>query len=421
MNLRGKIKIITDIMCRNWILPVLLLCMGFIAMYMVDTSMSYYYYQMDIIRQCVEPLREDIDNVFYIAYQSISEEQQEAYARFMAEMEQIPHIGYSGRFALARENISINNDIISLVDAVIAEQSLLPISNLGLTEEEIGKLQNYAGEYCPVMVGANLAEKFPIGTVFSFGYGQDCIVAGVLPEGALWIREGSGKGLIGNMAGTSSMDDKLLLCPKEIESMYMFDAEEAASQRNIYYVCDEIYQEEVRTNIYQKAQECGYAITVVSMGDRVEETKEEYGLADNKQFISAIMLMILAVISMSMAVAATCMLRKNDFGIMYAFGIGIKDIGEMIIMENVFVIVLAGAAAWLIRKGEIFRMYFRSSSKYEEVYVNLMDQRAWNLSHNMITPLILLACGLVMIIASSLIPILLLKKQNPSEMIYQQD
>lgn len=417
MNLRGKIKIITDLMCRNWVLPILLLGMGFIAMYMVDTSLSYYYYRTDIVRQYTAPVREDIDTVFYVGYQAVTGEQAdqtEAYGRFMAAMPDIPHISYSGQFTNNATSVMspVNGEKIR-TEYIMTERSLLWLGNLGLDAAQITELQNYDGELCPVMVGANLALILPAGTTFSL-YGQDkddCIVLGILPTGAQWIKKGR---IDGNMAQTTLMDDQFLVCPKQYRSMFAVESD-ADSPNLIYYVCEKEYQEEVRQAIYRTAAKCGYAIELKSLGDMVDEARQEYGLTDNKQFISAMMLMVLAVISMSIAVAATCMLRKNDFGVMYAFGISMKDIGQMIVLQNILIAVLSGIAAWLVRKGEIYKMYFSRG------YSSSIEVHAWYWSHNMMTPLILFGCAVVLVTASSLIPILILKREKPAEMIHQQD
>ena len=418
MNFSGRIKIITDLMCRNWVLPVLLLGMGFIAMYMVDTSMSYYFYGTDIVRQYTAPVREDIDTVFYVEGQAVLEEQtgerKAAYGRFAALMPQIAHISYSGKFVKSRTSaIPSASEPGSLTDFIITERSLLMLSNLGLDAAQIAELQNYDGALCPVMVGANLAQTLPVGTTFSL-YGQeteDCIVFGTLPKGAQWIKAGRMSAYDGF---STLLDDQLLVCPRQYRSMFQVPSD--ADERNlIYYVCEKAYQDEVFQMVHQTAAECGYAITIRSLGDMADEVRQEYGLTDNKQFISAVMLMALAVTSMSVAVAATCILRKNEFGVMYAFGISMKDIGQMIVWQNVLIAVLSGAAAWLVRKREIYKMYMANG------YVMPQEAAAWNWAHNNMMPLLLVGCMVILAVVSSLVPILMLKKEKPAAMIQQRD
>ena len=413
MKLRGKLKIITDIMCRNLLLPVLLFGMGLIAMYMIDTSMSNYYFQKELINQYKEPYKENTDDVFYVGEQVTEqvEEQKEAFSKFVKALPGINNIDYSGRFLETNGTVYFDNGekYSELLNIIITESSLLHVSNLGIGDEKIKELQDYEGQYIPVMAGHDLQKDFPVGTIFSTNEaGKKYIIAGILPKDAKWTNYGK----IGTYYGDNlqNLDRQLLVCQKNYEVDYytMGDCE------LVYYVCDEIYHEEVLNEIYKEAARCGYAMSIYNVGEMIAEKEQKHGLGDNKQFISAVLLLILAIISMSVAVVATCMIRKNDFGVMYAFGISIGDIGAMIVMQNVFIVALAGIIAWFIRYGEINKMYFAEQH-------NKWAVEAWHLSHNIITPLIMAGCGLLIIVIASVIPIFMLRKEKPSEMIYKND
>lgn len=406
MNLRGKIKLASDAVCKNWVLTVLLLLMCFITLYMIDTVMSDFFYQNNMIEQLEAPFAASPEKVHFVDYQEYTMEQGECSRVLQQQMSEINGISYYGRFCEngVKDWTSASGQ---LLDVLVAERSLMDLCSLKLTEAQKQQLIEYEGEYCPVLAGADYMDRISVGDIFSFwGEEKNCIIVGYLPKGAMWIK--SGLFHINNLLSLS-LDHRLLLFPQDYSR---FDNSGGMPQQ-IYFVCEPENQETVYNQIYDEAAKASCMITIKSEGDMLQAEREKNNLGDDKLFLSTLMIVIIAVISMSATAVMNCMLRRKSYGVMYAIGISTREISQMIIIENTVIILLSALAAWIIRAAEIKKHYLA----YAEAGTQGMLQSAWRLSHQIQTPVVLAVCGLLMLLAASILPVMFLRRDNPVEMI----
>ncbi len=75
-------------------------------------------------------------------------------------------------------------------------------------------------------------------------------------------------------------------------------------------------------------------------------------------FIAAIMITVLAVVSIAASNIVYCLMRRKHYGIMLANGMCKADIIWLIAMQNVIVMVLAAVAAWIVRLRAEFETLF---------------------------------------------------------------
>ena len=57
-------------------------------------------------------------------------------------------------------------------------------------------------------------------------------------------------------------------------------------------------------------------------------------MSDNKRLTASIMLMILAIISVTTVITAMCMMKMREYGIMYTVGVTFSDIKKLIILYD---------------------------------------------------------------------------------------
>ncbi len=409
MNIRGKMRLLLDSMSNNLFLTVLLLGMSFIAMYMIDTVISDHYYKDWQIRQWVAPYREDINRLYRIDYQasydSDNTDNNEATYKLAKIVSECDGVIYSGQYS----GTEVYDNNKKMISAIMTDRALLDMCSIKLSDSEIEKIKSYKGEMCPVVVGYELKDKYPIGYTFSWhGDVNDCVVAGYMPKGAMWIKHN----MIGaSDGGDDNLDNMVLMCPEDFEKLYR-SVFGLMVRHKIYFASEQDNAEALVNKIYGEAAKLGCQINIVNIGEEVEAEKIENGFAGDKEFVFAIMIVIIAIISISASAVVMSMARRKSYGVMYAFGISIGEIGQIIAAENCIIVLLSGIAAWLIRHREIFNMYFKKGYDATGFYA-----KSWNYAHNIVTPLALLICGIIMIAAASVLPIILLGKEQPADMV----
>jgi len=406
MNIKGITKIIASMLERNLFLAILLVAMSFIAMYMVDESLSNYIYESKIINAYINSFGEEEENVNYIWRQASDEDFGEAYQKFLASLDEVDGIKYYGQFnegnfcpALLNSALKIADDEDS-IKMYITEKSLLDLGNLHLSEEIKEKIYSSTADMYPVVVGSSLKDAMPAGTIFQLAEGKTAVVVGVLSKNAHWCWKEDI-----NTGRDTLMDDKLLVC---VDNYHEFVQD--FRPQTIYYVCEPKDNDKVTNQLKMLAKESGYAITLHNVEEDAQNWKASYGLTDNKRLAAAIMLMVLAVISMTMVITALCMMRKREYGIMYAAGVSFTDVKRVIILYNILIVSVGTVAAWLLKNHDISRLYPQDDGF--NFYQNI-----WRVTHNWIIPFILLVCGIVVVLAASGVPLYIMRRKNPAQML----
>lgn len=412
MNLWGKLKLTAEIMRGRIFILLLMLAMCFISFYMADVCMSDYFYNLSTIKQYEASFDEDNKNIYWTNSQMSNKDMVQPSYDFFDRFGEIDGVKAYGAFL--SNNCSLTYDesgeavYDDLVNVTAATPGTMSIAGLKLSEEQIDEFTGYKGKYTPVYVGSKLADRLPEGTVFTvsgFYEEQRCIVCGVLPEGAKWLW----KGRYISVQDTG-MDEAILLCADY--DKYIEMSKYASGKIQVYFKCEEGKGQEVQKSVYELAEECGYYISMYNIGEEIEALKSEYGLSDNKQFYSSLMLIVVAVVSIMIAVMTMCLQNKKTYGIMRAFGVQQSSISFVIVVQNALVNILGAAAAWLVRRAKIYDMYGDSFERGIDVIAS-----AWNYSHNIIMPVILALCAAFTITAASVLPVMYLKRQKPVDMI----
>ncbi len=407
MSIKATLKILMDMIKRNMLLFVLLVCMSFIAIYMIDESISNYLYEMQIIDNYTNTYSEETERVNRITQQSMKEDKTKEYHDFLERIKEVDKIEYYGRFSTNNfipENINLpetikNDGIISIV---ITEKSTIDLGNFHLSQEEKNILKNYDEDVYPVFIGSDMKDYMSVGDTFSLkNKSEKFVVAGVLKKEAHCASRYD----IGAYSDTL-MDNKMLVCVDDYEGFI-----QDTSPAYIYYVCDANDNYEVSNQLRKLARECNYDIRIENVQETIQAWKASYGMSDNKRLTASIMLMILAIISVTTVITAMCMMKMREYGIMYTVGVTFSDIKKLIILYDTLIVLLGSVWAWILKNYDINRMY----PKKEGTIRFFRD--IWMTTHNIMIPIIILLCGCAIIFAASFVPLKIMKQKTPAEMI----
>ncbi len=407
MSIKATLKILIDMIKRNLLLSVLLVCMSFIAIYMIDESISNYLYEMQIIDNYTNTYAEKTECVNQITYQSTNEDKTKEYHDFLERIKEVDKIKYYGRFSTNNfipENINLPEKIKSdeIIPIVITEKSTLDLGNFYLSQEEKNILKNGDKDVYPVFIGSDMKDYISVGDCFTLkNKSGKFVVAGVLKKEAHCASRYD----IGAYSDTL-MDNKMLVCVDDYEGFI-----QDTSPAYIYYVCDAKDNYEVSNQLRKLARACNYDIRIENVQESIQDWKASYGMSDNKRLTASIMLMILAIISVTTVITAMCMMKMREYGIMYTVGVTFSDIKKLIILYDTLIVLLGSVWAWVLKNYDINRMY----PKKEGTVRFFRD--IWMTTHNIMIPIIILLCGCVIIFAASFVPLKIMKQKTPAEMI----
>ena len=407
MSIKATLKILITMIKRNILLSVLLVFISFISIYMVDESVCDYLYNLETIVAFKNTYSEKTEDINTITQPSSDESKVQQHYDFLGRMKEVDKIKYYGKFGIDNffpENFDLpdtfkERDMI-LVQTVITEPSMLDLGNFYLTQEEKNILKNHDDNIYPIFIGSDMKDFLSLGDILTFKHRDEkFIVAGVLKKGA----NAPSRWGIGAYSDTL-MDTKMLVCVEEVDK-FINDTSDY-----IYYVCDEKDNEEVSSQLRKLSKECDYDIWIENKQESIQSWRTSNGMSDNKRFIATVMLLFLAIISVTTVVTAMCMMKTREYGIMYTIGVTFGDIKKLIILYDILVVLFGSVCAWLLKNYKINEMY-PNNGKFE-FYRNM-----WITTHNIIMPVLILICGCVIVLAASYVPLKIMKRKNPAEMI----
>ena len=319
MSIKAIFKILITMIKRNILLSILLVLMSFISIYMVDESMCNYLYELRIIDAFKNTYSEKTEDINAITQPNFDESKVQQHYDFLERMKEVDKIKYYGKFSTTNffpenfdlPNISKEYDSVR-VQIVITEPSTLSLGNFYLTQEEKNILKNHKDNIYPIFIGSDMKDFLSLGDILTFEHRDEkFIVAGVLKKGA----NAPSRWGIGAYSDTL-MDTKMLVCVEEVDK-FINDTSDY-----IYYVCDEKDNEEVSSQLRKLSKECDYDIWIENKQESIQSWRSRIGMSDNKRFIATVMLLFLAIISVTTVVTAMCMMKTREYGIMYTIEIG---------------------------------------------------------------------------------------------------
>lgn len=396
-------KFITFVLCA----------MSAISMYIIDVILTDYISTGYKIKSMQSMFEEEPEKINYISYLNLmtpeyTDEKGQELIEYVRENQ---YVAYCGRFCNAyAEKIIDGNDVA----AVVIERDIIGIGNLGLKESQINDGFKKS-KFHQVYVGYEYKNKFKIGDTFAFfnGTEDDCIIAGFLKKGASWPMKGALFNGASNL-DTYTLNQKIVVITEDYK---YFDNSGGMPDCPYYVLNDTTHAAQVQMEIVKKASEEKLGVKVVNEGNAIAQAKDDNNITQDKSFVASILLVILALISMSAASVVFCLNRKKQHGIMMTCGVKNSEIIWMNFMENAFILLGAVIVVWLIRQKEIFG----------DIIVSVVDSNVglmiypYYYAHCICIPIIFAVLIIAIVFVSGLVPAWLIKNINTAKIITSSD
>lgn len=250
--------------------------------------------------------------------------------------------------------------------------------------------------YDPVYLGYELRDLVEIGTVLGRDASAVYVVAGILKPGTLL-----------------PADELYMMGKFDISSAYSMDYEvvEVVSiplSSFLYFSVKEGYTfAEAQEMIQQEAENRGWSVTVGALDAQLSSIEQSL------KPVNRYMLQMVLVVGVTVCIVFTCyqtvsiIVRKSEYGILYANGASFRDLVAIVLIENLIkmllsLIILMPLFALLAQ--EVFTLY------YGDQYIiqwMIWEKVSWKVA----------LTGAGMALLSSVFPIYILKRYSPVELI----
>lgn len=174
-------------------------------------------------------------------------------------------------------------------------------------------------------------------------------------------------------------------------------------------IVSEQNSQKLKDSISEKALQLGIKLRITSIRDFIKQWIEDnHQILRLNYYLTAIVL-ICSAISMISTLCVTVLLKKREYGIRIAFGTTKQQIIFSLCMEMLILNVIAGGVSFVY---SYHSLSGSSISSFREIYVNTLCSYS-------LTGLILLVFFLATIVL--LIPVIILNRYNPAELIKEDD
>lgn len=274
------------------------------------------------------------------------------------------------------------------IDIVYMDEELLPMFSM----DELPKGKE--ADASPVLVGAEYKDYLKVGQCFTDSVSQKKYeVVGVLPENY-------------KLPSVSLFFSAELYLDMD---KAIFALHDESFQKDILHCTDNIFcysdgSKECLERVSQLAQEKNLRITIASVSELIEKTKE-----DNKQGMELQLLFtVVIVFSAFFAVVVTSVIRillyKQEYGILYANGVSYKDTVKLFAMDHGIKLIVSFVIAFFVTQ-----IYLRkvTLAGLEDMLQLFYTQGLWKSALIVVT----------MFVISTFTPMYLLRKLNVADLL----
>lgn len=332
------LSIAWDSICshRRSVLAVVLICSfavfltSIVIANSVSLSESEHQYSKAIVTDhdntlFVKPLHSDMNTAFMTGW--------EAFLTGIRNVDGCSAAGASFYDSIYETNGSDPKDRLAVL---FIDEEILDLCDTSLSEQEKKSLTEY-GEVIPLMVGADYAAKYPMGSEIETQDRKYRIV-GTLSKSSVWVTEG------GISHGREQMD----LSNCFVTASRHFDNPVLYGMNGIYVILDsKTDAEEVKNRISSFAGECGIDVSVKTVREYISKVQKAKRSAEKELLIELAIVFLVAIISASTINIVCILLRKREIGILYSCGYSRGDIMKSLISEAGIKALLCLGAWWI--------------------------------------------------------------------------
>lgn len=250
--------------------------------------------------------------------------------------------------------------------------------------------------YTPVYLGYEFRDLVEVGTVLGSDASAVYIVAGILKQGTLMPADELYMMNKFDISSAYSMDYEVLMAvPVSLSSFQYFSVKEGYTFA------------EAQEMIQQEAGKRGWSVTIGSLDAQLSSIEQSL------RPVNRYMLQMILVVGVTVCIVFTCyqtvsiIVRKSEYGILYANGASFRDLVAIILIENVvkmLISLIILMPLFVLLAQEVFTLY------YGDQYIiqwMIWEKISWKVA----------LAGAGMAILSSGFPIYTLKHYSPVELI----
>ncbi len=423
MRWYNKLKLVFRIYSRRIFVTLMVFAMCMVSFYVVDKVLTDYISSRYELWQADNQLGCDPENGFYVQLYSGSNtaENLELIKDFLRKHKYVKETGCAMHRGLDVKQLG-NEELVDPSEEfqncglILCDKDVMALGNLKLSDEQM-ELINSADENCePVFLGSDYKGKVEIGTKVTIEYGRkvsDVYIAGFLEKDAAWPHD---QGLFHGSFGETddyNLNAGSVLVTDDVTDYYSVDL----TYFIVYGIAMDGCFEQLKVDISRYAIQNGLNLKIVNYGEQIQEKKEKDNILGDDTLIAAIMLTVLAIVSVATSTIIYCLVNKEHYGIMIANGLSKGGIVWIITMQNAITIIVAGVAAWFIRNNELFGNNTEGMSKAELISFNEVTYRQLYVAHDIYMPFILFAVGLIILLSASIIPAYIIRKTPLTDML----
>ena len=312
-----------------------------VSFYMIDTNLEGHVNKLYANRTMNEMFGVRTDNVSYVQCLDIQATRADidVLKTYVEQQEGVVVAGYFSEQY-------INDLIEEAISIFVSDVRLVELGNLKLNDElrqAVGTKKD--GKY-QVLLGCNYKDKVKIGDTFTM-WNQSCVVAGFLEKGAAWPRRGR-MGVSSDTVEYDTLNNSGILL---VDDFSVFD-NSGGRASELYFITEDGVHAKVTEDLKEFSRSKQTAIKVVNIKDMIQEMVENAGYTEEGTFTAAVLLTILAVVSVSASATIMCLINRKQYGVMMVCGVRQQDIGWIIVMQNALYYILGAIAAWIISRNE---------------------------------------------------------------------
>lgn len=389
-------------------ITVLLLCMNIITFYMIDIVFTSYISSRYALDQITNMFSNNYKNIYYIQCMGNSDTYKngQTIANYIKGLQ---NIRYSGFF---EESVMHKGE--TFIDGIVAEQDLVDMGNLNLTDEQ-KQLINSDDGYQKVFLGANLQGQINIGDIWTVSpyFENDAKVVGFLKKGSSWPKRGR---LFNNVTNQDSytMDDKFILF---CEDYSKYDTAQYIDGSFEYYYYIDGNAEEVNNNIRNFAVENAMTVSITGIEELIDKEIEEKGLAHNTNAIATIYFIIASLFSMVVTTIVHLYSNRSSYGIMISCGMRVKEVIRLSYIYNGMIFLFPSLIIWGVRQFLLFGSIYAGNA-----YIGGdISKENVVFAHQLALPIVLIGIVLLMFIIVGIVPNVIFRKLKISDLIQEKE
>lgn len=410
MKFKNLMRLMFDSLFNKKAVAVLLLAMNAISVYITDVVFTKYFENKFYTSSISSMFGIEPAAVNYVSYLNLFDEDYtpEFGENLMNYISSNESVEACGRFSRQGSGNIIKDEIVT---GLIVESTISEIGNLGLNNVSFDFSQNHNLAY----IGYEYRNDFKVGDTFDFyidSENAECIVVGFLKKGASWPLAGKLFGGVTNL-DSYTLDSAVVVITDSYEN---FDNSGGLPFSPYFVVNDYGNIDDLSKDIMKKAAEGGIGIKIINEGEVIAQETETNKLTDDSSFDAGIMLFFLTLLSMSAASAVYCLMRRRQFGILSVCGVSMGELEFMIFLENLFLIFVPEVIVWIIRQRELFGSVLKSFG----TDFDMLEYSSWY-AHCICVPAVYIAVIVVVTFAAGVIPMMIIRKINVSEIIKTTD